>query len=420
MILNRNTMIAVLMMLGLINLQAQQKVTIEKAVQLAEIHNPFLKTAAYNVSIANADVTTAGLRPNLALNNQTLQLASSRYFAEGTGAWNAANRQVWWQLTKSFRLAGQRKHAIETASGTVNLEQRNYLDLKRIVASEVATQWLAARIMQNKLELLGEAQTNIDSLVRINDIRLKNLAVTSTEVLRTRILSEQFSLHIRSARNSYRVELRNLKLIMGVADSVEIETEDPFRFDQLDSLSLDSLFSQSLQLRTDYIAAQAAKVVSESNIKLQKSLAYPAPELGMIWNPQNTVPYLGFFGTIEIPIFSRNQGEIQKSTVIKEQSEQHIEATRQRILSEVQVAFNNYNTEKENLKRYDDILLQTENVLSTVRYAYLHGGTTLIDFLEAQRTWFETRQLYADALHAYRLSSIELMTATGLITQLYQ
>lgn len=399
---------------------AQQKISLQQAIRLAQSNNPFLKTASYNINIAQADVTTARLKFNPILNNQSLQLVNSKYFAENTAALDAQNRQVWWQLTAPFRLNGQRKYQVETAREAVNLEQRNYSDMKRIVASEAAAQWLNAWLLQNKLELFLEAQLNMDSLVKINEVRLRNLAVTHTEVMRTRILSEQFALQIRAARNNYAVELKNLKLLLGIADSITLDMQDGFRFDQPDALTLDSLLSLGLQLRTDFHAAQAARLVSESNIKLQKSLAYPVPELGMIWNPQNTIPYLGFFGTIEIPLFSRNQGEIEKSTVIKLQAEQHINATRQKIFNEIQVAFNNYTTEKNNLDGYGSILSQTENVLSTVRYAYLRGGTTLIDFLEAQRTWLETRQLYAEALQAYRLRSIELMTATGLITQLYE
>lgn len=396
----------------------QQKVTIQTAMSLAQANNPFLKTASYNIDISRSDVTTAGLRLNPVLNNQTLQSMDSKYYIADPRWSNANNRQVWWQFTKRFRLNGQRAYQIETASNVVGVEQKNFQDLRRLVASESASQWLNAWLMKNKLDLFLQAQSNVDSLVKLNEVRLQNLAVTSTDVLRTKILSDQFALQIRTAKNSYGVELKKLKLLLGISDSLELDNQETFRFEMVDSISLDGLFSTGLRLRTDFQAAQAVVKVWESNIKLQRSLAYPTPELGVIWNPQNTIPYLGFFGTLEIPLFARNQGEIQKSAILKSQAEQNINATRQKITNEIQVAYNNYQTEKNNLKGYSDILNQTETVLNTVRYAYLHGGTTLIDFLEAQRTWLETRQLYTEALQMYRIRSIDLLTATGLITQL--
>ena len=84
------------------------------------------------------------------------------------------------------------------------------------------------------------------------------------------------------------------------------------------------------------------------------------------------------------------------------------------------MAFKSHQTQRENLVKYESILSQSESVLNSVRYAYLKGGTTIIDFLEAQRTWFDTRQIYFDALLSYRKSYIQLLYSSGLITQLYE
>ena len=140
----------------------------------------------------------------------------------------------------------------------------------------------------------------------------------------------------------------------------------------------------------------------------------------MIWNPQNTVQYLGFFGTIQIPIFSRNQGEIARSEVGRQQAIQNLSSIRQGVATEITAAFQSYKTDQENLHRYQSILEQSETVLNSVRYAYLKGGTTIVDFLEAQRTWFDTRQLYYDAVLTYRRSYIQLLYSTGMINQFYE
>ena len=140
----------------------------------------------------------------------------------------------------------------------------------------------------------------------------------------------------------------------------------------------------------------------------------------MIWNPQNTIPYLGFFGTVQVPLFSRNQGEIARSELVLKQAEQGLQNLQLRITTEVLTSFQSYHTQRENLTKYETILAQSEAVLNSVRYAYLKGGTTIVDFLEAQRTWFDTRQIYYDAVVSYRKSYVELLFSTGLINQLYE
>ncbi len=182
--------------------------------------------------------------------------------------------------------------------------------------------------------------------------------------------------------------------------------------------NLDSLFNSALSGRNDVRVAKSQIAVSESNIKLQKAIVLPVPELGMIWNPQNTIPYLGFFGTIKIPILDRNQGEIEKSKYMQLQAQQNLKNVELQLRTEVRAAFLTYQTEKENLKKFETILNQSQQVLDNVRYAYLKGGTTIIDFLDAQRSWFDTRQLYLNELLSYHQSYIRVLFVTGLINQL--
>jgi cobalt-zinc-cadmium efflux system outer membrane protein len=138
----------------------------------------------------------------------------------------------------------------------------------------------------------------------------------------------------------------------------------------------------------------------------------------MIYNPQNKIPYLGVYGTIQIPIFSRNQGEIQKSKLLQAQAEQSLQTTQQQLKAEITTSFNSYQTQKQNLEKFKLIMKQSEQILSSVKYAYLKGGTTIIDFLEAQRTWFDSQKMYYDELYNYSNSYVQLLYSSGLINQL--
>jgi cobalt-zinc-cadmium efflux system outer membrane protein len=306
------------------------------------------------------------------------------------------------------------------AQQNVLFEKNSYDELERNLAFDVANQWLSTWVLRAKLDLFLDAMQNIDSLVKINELRLKNLVITQTDLVRTRLVAEQYNLQIRNVTQSYQNELKKLKFLMGKSDSVALDATDPAEPIAVQDLTLDSLISMGQRLRTDVRSAQSAIDVSETNIKLQKAQAYPVPELGMIWNPQNTVPYLGFFGTVQVPIFSRNQGEIARSELVRKQAEQGLQTLQSRIATEILTSYQSYRTQRENLAKYESILTQSEAVLNSVRYAYLKGGTTIVDFLEAQRTWFDTRQIYYDAAISYRRSYFELLFSTGLINQLYE
>jgi cobalt-zinc-cadmium efflux system outer membrane protein len=242
--------------------------------------------------------------------------------------------------------------------------------------------------------------------------------ITQTDLFRTELLASKYELQYRTARQEVSNRQKELRFLMGVTDSVAIDLNENFSPNVI--LNMDSLLNQAIQNRSDVQAIQAGISVANSNINLQKSLAIPQPEIGVIFNPQNGIPYLGFYGTIKLPFFDRNQGQINQAFVLKTQSEQQLLAVRTQIQTEITTAFNRYQLQRQNVQQFETILIQSRTILDNVQYAYLRGGTTIIDFLEAQRSWLETQQQYYDALQSYRQSYIQLLYSTGLINQLAQ
>src|SRR6266850_1048598 len=204
-----------LILLGLSTVSfSQSTLSLKQAVQTAKANNLFLRTAHFNIGIAETDITSARLRPNLVLNNQSLQLVNSNYFAKGSEQFNPINRQVWWQITKPIRLPQQRRYRIELAQQNTLLEQNNYLELQRNLAFDVTNQWLETWVLKTKLDLYLQAQHNIDSLVKISEVRLKNLVITKTDLIRTRLISEQYNLQVRNVTQSFINELKRLKTLI--------------------------------------------------------------------------------------------------------------------------------------------------------------------------------------------------------------
>ena len=397
---------------------AQTSYSLQKALQTARANNPILKTAQFNIGIAQTDIVTAGLRFNPIFKKQSLRLVQPSEFGAHTGRQKGQNRQVWWQLTQSFQVAGQRAYKIELANRMALLSEKDYTETERNLFAEVAIKWLEAWTARQQLALIEVAKNNIDSLVITNQLRYKNQVITQTDLFRTELLAKQYAIQYKTASQEVIDRQNELKFLLGVQDSLRIDTADspPFSFSE----SLDNLLAQSLQYRSDLQTAQSLIKVSNSNIKLQKSLAFPQPELGVIWNPQNAVPYLGIYATIDLPISNRNQGEIRKSFLLKDQAEQQLFTIQEQIQTEISIAYANYRLQQQNLEDFSLLLAQSQSILDNVKYAYLRGGTTIIDFLEAQRSWLETQQQYHETMQFYRQSYIQLLYATGLINQLAQ
>ncbi|MEN2416285.1 TolC family protein [Flavobacterium mesophilum] len=397
---------------------SQTNYSLQKSLQTAKKNNLVLKGQYYDVDIAESDIVTAKLRPNLILGFNYIGIATEKNYAPNTGFFNSANTQTNVQLGKVFQLAGTRKNKIEFASQNSVLTQKNYNEIERNLFQDVGLKWVDVWAAQKQLEIVKRASSNLDSLVIINKVRLKNQVITETDLNRTTLLANQYVLEIKKAEQNLKNELLSLKYLLGTQEEINIDSNDDFVF-VLPS-NLEDFLQEGLDKRTDVLASKSIVDVANTNINLQKSLAYPQPELGLIYNPQNTIPYVGLYGTVELPFFSRNQGEIKKSSFLKQQAEQNLEATQVLIRAEITNAFNAYQTQKSNLENFTGLLTRSENILKSVKYSYLRGGTTIIDFLEAQRSWLDIQQQYYDSMQEYRRSYIKLLYASGLINQIAQ
>jgi cobalt-zinc-cadmium efflux system outer membrane protein len=366
-------------------------------LQAARLNNPTLKSERLNIDLAQTDIITAKLRPNPVLNNQSLQLADPTYFPTGVGYESGRTRQIWWQLTKPFQLPSQRKHKIDFAEKKVIHAQTRYSEQERQLLLVVAGKWLEAWSAKKKIEVLRETKQKIDSLV--------NTAHVSSQT--PTMLSAQYGIKLLSAQQEYENSLLNLRLAMGLKDKIDIDAKDdlPFMF----SANMDSIIQRAMMTRGDILNLRSEIDLNVSNIKLQKVMARPVPELGGLYNPQNTIPYVGFFGTIQIPIFSRNQGEIKRAHLMKQQAEQNLEIAQQQLETEIMITYNTYKTQKQIVSDYKVILGQSRN---NIKQASSSTG-----FIEAQKNHEELQSEYYDYLKQYYQTCIELLYNSGMINK---
>lgn len=396
---------------------AQTSVSLRESMVRSKANNPFLRTQRLETDVVKSDITTANLRLNPDFQTQIYFIPNPGYYAENTGILSPQNTQTWYQIGMPIRLQPIRKLANDLAVKNLSYTQTNISEIERNLSFEVSKVWLDIWSLKKNTEILLQAKLNIDTLVQINKNRLKNEVITISELIRTEVLSEQYDLQIRDISQEYKNQIRVLSVLTGAKDSISIVVSDEFVFEKA-LPPLDSLVQISKNKRADLQAATLSTTVAKSNVELQNALAYPNLYGAAFVNPQNTVPYMGLIAGIQIPVFDRNQGGIERSKAVVKQTESNVAALQWSIETEIKNAYQSYLTKKGNLQRFQNIMHQSEIVLNTVRYKYLKGNTTIIDFLEAQRTALETKKIYFSEVLAYRMSYLQVLYASGLINDI--
>jgi cobalt-zinc-cadmium efflux system outer membrane protein len=120
------------------------------------------------------------------------------------------------------------------------------------------------------------------------------------------------------------------------------------------------------------------------------------------------------FFSIPIPLFNRNQGEIAKSTYALRQAQLSAQAAEQGVLTDVQSAYEAVTTQENIVNLYTSgYLQQSQDSRDISQYAYTRGAATLLDLLDAERSYRSTQLAYRQALAAHMLSMEQLRSAVG-------
>jgi cobalt-zinc-cadmium efflux system outer membrane protein len=399
---------------------SQVKLGLKQAMNLAKENNINVKTYRYNVAKEKTDIVTAGLRPNPIFNQQSIFLWDRKYLdAIGPNVnlvTSPYSRQTWFQLTKQYQLAGQRKSKINFQTKDAQFYEKDVAEYANNVVYQTAQKWLDVWYAQVSFGIISLGKKNIDTLLGINKIRLEKQVIPREEYLRNKIVAEKYATSLISAKQLYRTEIQKLQFLINTRDSIAVESDEALFNEGVLFNNGDSLLSYALKNRPDILSDKAFQEATVANINMQKALSYPTPEFGLVTNPQNIQPYAGWYFQMPLSIFSRNQGEIQKAKISTIQAQSQIDATTSLIKNEITYSLQEYEVNKANVEKYKEIVANANEVLKVIKYSYLRGGTSFLDFLNAQSTWYETQKSYYDAILVYRKSYLQLLFVTGLLT----
>jgi cobalt-zinc-cadmium efflux system outer membrane protein len=119
---------------------------------------------------------------------------------------------------------------------------------------------------------------------------------------------------------------------------------------------------------------------------------------------------LGF----DLPIFNRNQGEIARTQYALTQAQEQRQAASDTVLSDVANAYEAVRSNDEVIQLYvSGYLKQAEDSRDISEYAYKRGAASLLDFLDAERSYRTTQLAYRQALASYMTAVEQLKQALG-------
>jgi len=379
--------------------------TLEQALRLASETNPNVRAKEFELKAVGAGEITAGLRPNPTANFLAEQFG---------GASSASQTQYPINIGQPIELGGKRQRRIDSATAQTKVTAHELADLRRQIDFQVKKTFTDILVAKDALALSEQNLSALDELEKIQRLRAEKGDLSGLELLRIQVQRFAFERDAADARQALRAAKIGLRSLIG-ADKV---TDD---FDAAGSLELrqssytqSELYRRALDTRPDIRAAEAARNKAKADINLAKANAWwdvtPQVEYQRI-GPDNT---LGFGFGLPLRIFDRNQGEIARTRADALRVDAVRDAVVIRALSEVDTALAAVDTERGKVEVLRDTYLpKAKQARETVEFAYRRGGVSLLDYLDAQRTYRETALQYLQALGNYQTAIYLLEAAVG-------
>ena len=388
------------------------QITVEQAVQESLERNLELLAERYNLNIADARIITARLRPNPVLGLSTA-LPDHTIFHSGTSPYAELAH-----LDFVFERGGKREQRIAVAESAREVTYLQLLDTIRTLILNVQDACVEVQIAKANLTLAQENLQAFNDIVQVNEARVRAGDLAPVELERTRLAALQFQNQVRQSGSNLLIARNQLQILLGrpvQAEALEIVGELR-RESQL--ASLDDILQLALQLRPDLQALKRDQERAAADLRLQIAQGKVDYTIGAEYQRQqgNLVAgnQFGISFNVPLPIFNRNQGEIERAQQEREQITAKIRALEATIRGEVQNAYQRYTTANDLLHRIEtEMLEQASDVRQTLEYSYRRGQSSFVEFLDAQRAFNDTRQSYNETRADYARSLYLLDAVSG-------
>ncbi len=390
---------------------AQETLNWQQIKEKFEAANPTLKAAQANIDESRASEITAYLRPNpdLSIGIDQIDPFTPNPYRPFTNVFPAASISYLHerQHKRELRLESARK-STAVAESTFSDQERNLLFSLR----NAFVQTLQAKaVLQNASENLAYW----DRELAVNRNRFKAGDLAEVDLDRLELQRVQFESDYQTAQVNLRTnKIVLLQLLNDRTPVDQLDITGPYEFtDRM--LPLEEFHNAALETRPDLRAAAQNIELAKANHQLAVANGSTDPTLTMdvARNPPISA-YFGFSVDIPLRIHDRNQGEKLRTQLDIGRNQKLRDASEAQVFSDVDSAYATLQSSINLLKPYQEKYLKlATDVRDKTSFSFQHGGASLLDYLDAEKSYRDTRLAYLNLIGSFLTAAAQMNLAAG-------
>ena len=393
--------------------QSPTLISLDQAIDLALAHNHTLKATRTLILQSQAQEITADLRPNpvFGVDSQFMPLFSPDNFSEDN---LNQNQQFDVGISYLFERGKKRQRRLQAARDQTAVTGAQVTDAERTLTFNVGQQFVSVLLAESTLQFALEDLQGFQKTVDLSEIQYKAGFIGEGDLLKIKLQLLQFQTDVSSARLARIQALVGLRQLLGY-DAV------PASYDVIGNLEyqpvkahLEDLQALALRTRPDFRAAEMGITAAKSQLLLAKANGKVDVTGTFDYSHVSGQSGASVFVNFPLPVFNRNQGEIARTTYALTQAQEQEQATSDMVLSDVSDAYEAVQSSDEVVRLYTSgYLKQAQDSRDISEYAYKRGAASLLDFLDAERSYRATQLAYRQALASYMTAVEQLKEAIG-------
>lgn len=416
-----------------------QALTLGQAVAIFRTHGLDLLIAEAAAQAAEGDALTAGAIQNP---NATGGLYHS-FFKDGlyethNGWFVGIGDSNAIEDTLSGK-RGLRKGVAEAALAAARLQRA---DAQRTIELQIKQQYFQAVAAAAALDLAHEIAGSTAHTFDLNQIRYRSGAISEVDLSRTETVKLEAEQAVDTAGQALRQAKVQLAFLLGQRRGFTDFTIDAgqLRFATpagLAGMNAQQLVDRAIAARPDLRAQESQRTRAGRAVALAKRQRFPDLGINLQYQQEGSVsgsttltpngaatvagvtpPTLQLALTGTLPLFYQQQGEIKKAEADGIAQDAQAAKLHAQVVADVENAFAAYQTSGRLVGRMEGRLLERAGrARQLVELQYQKGAASLLEFLDAQRTYVATKLEYIQDLNAYwnAVFQIESATATELV-----
>ena len=397
---------------GMARAQAPARITLEQAIDLAISHNHALKAAQLQIQQSHAQEVTASLRPNPSLILDALFLPIEPQNFNTNTLLNTTEADI--GLSYLFERGGKRHRRMEAARDATAVSRYQVADAERTLTFNTAQQFIAVELAESNLSLANQDLASFQNTVDIAKEQYRAGAISEGDLLKITLQLLQFQTDVANAKAAKIQALAELRQFLGyVAVQANYDVEGELKYQPFE-LNLDDLDAKALKNRPDLLSAQQGIQAARSQYSLAKANGKWDLTSGLTYSHVSNQNTLGITFSFPLQIFDRNQGEIARTRFALTAAQETANAASDTVLTDVNTAYQSFVANQEVVTLYTGgYLKQAQDSRDISEYAYRRGAASLLDFLDAERSYRATQLAYRQALANYLTAVEQLKEAVG-------